>query len=1857
MKRINKYKMIASVMVLFLVVSLIPFTQILSANEKRLEVTFVEEKVDETTSKIKMEIKAQQHYTVNAITLPSNEIVSEDNLQSDEVGNIISEYATSKNGSYKFKVQFQEKVFKENVYIETKNYEEEYSYTVASFKAKEDVAIAEDNAIQMERLSQVYTVGEDYIKNTGEISSITLSNTSNPTNVMDAGKNSTIKANLVTRLKAGTTGVSATKVWMGVRIELPKYSSAQGEWLITAGTYGWLTDLATGTKAVQPMLKNNVWVLEGRVLMQDNGSIVVPGNINIEFGISNSYGVNDESQNIKISSWFYSDDSVVESTNALQVKLKATPIYDIRNVNLAVNQVLSGYYNKTTNDFSVFRPSNMSGYTYGRIYRSGAAVIKVDPGNEALSAVDPVSYDMTYKVTKKDKNGNTVEENDADLQPILLGSKQNLSTQTESQLTNSIIRDMTFGGLVDLNLSLSSNGQGAYTFSEPTANKLHVSMYLDAPSLSMNSRNPGEISLLFVPLDTNDTATTNRKLVVEYENFNATSYTGVPITDSNMGNNITSYNVTPYILDANGDGGAPNFKMNNSITTSGADTKIMSHGGSGVMKGMLTIGDNSRVLDYNINAINTLVKFDAGIKINKVTSNVKKEQYTGSINVLYAVKSDGTKWQNDYEMNQTQDDALRYYNSVQEAEANGVIVGVLFESRGGVWISETMFQMAIINFVEENVKTESIAMVTDMKIWRGSKRLSESDTYKNTNGAAVSKFAITPTESLFPYESVGNTSGYYQRWQWQSDGTYKKGDQNEFGDTLFVVGQSIVGNNVDSKVLNGSNKTSKVSTYTISNKERISDRVFSFDVKNPGNNDIRLSVNLHTAWQGNSDKLTPTGKVLLSTKDNPVVYTPNANPAMAGTFSGGIEINPNDFTINGEGQYQIYFSLLIGTPDNVATDIDQGTYQNSTVLTMYNESKKFAELGSNMQHYQATVVKFDINGVNKRALNKAAKDEVGYELSFTSGSQKMDNVFMLDVLPFNGDGRGSNFNGTFKVKNNIVPVNLITLDASNCKVDMYYTVDAAIQTAGVDNAYATVDIFKGKTVADMSDGMIAGNSKWYQAIDNGDGTWSIPGALTPTAILFCGNLAEKSEARIELTLSLSGQKQNDVYTNTATGLVDGWNKPQETSKTPVSIVSRTIMGTAWIDEDNNHLFSNVDSVMPNVEVTLYKKDGTQITKNVENETYQVKTNSKGEYAFTKVPFNAEGYYVCFSNATFATQYSAVQQYANGATNATQKNDDSDTKAIINSGVIETMQSDVFELYSDEGLVNESIVEQKYTIDSGVKRATIEFAFNVSEKDIVVPINTSIADIKQIINAKAKITVDGLDNDISDTIDYSEFDAFNTNQFGNTITFTLRVKNPLTLKMETKQIKVKIADAVIISTSDLNLVVGDSFDPLTGVTIKDSDGNTIPVTNAMIKANTVPLVNGNATQRGNYIITYEFEDARGHKASYTRNVHVHDKLQLEGLKRVDVIQNNTTFKPNTAKAYYINSNGERLEVVVNYPSSIDLSVVKKNKIALNAIHPINNVLTNGVQEIYVHGDIEIQKPNPTTIKKVKQTISILDITSASYLHVNDDGTISRKKVELTCETPNVTSDEIGFIDTKIQAKVTVVNGLDNSKSDIIRVGFEGYPYIEAISSLTFTGKVDSLETIKKQLQAKAMLQNADGSRLDLTNRIDYSDLTKINLETGGTYTVTLSVKDKDGNVAIKMINITIKNEKPVETERVIVVAKDIPLSKTINGITNDLVKSFISAKTESGKNLDFEIVEHNVEGKVGTYYAKIRFMDGSELTVEINVVDDLRAGIDPPHTGIEDCQIQWYLLILFALFGIYATVTMLYKNRENNKTEK
>ncbi|MDT2602586.1 SpaA isopeptide-forming pilin-related protein, partial [Enterococcus hulanensis] len=240
------------------------------------------------------------------------------------------------------------------------------------------------------------------------------------------------------------------------------------------------------------------------------------------------------------------------------------------------------------------------------------------------------------------------------------------------------------------------------------------------------------------------------------------------------------------------------------------------------------------------------------------------------------------------------------------------------------------------------------------------------------------------------------------------------------------------------------------------------------------------------------------------------------------------------------------------------------------------------------------------------AANPAASNDITYKITLENNStDKLLNVRVVDVMPYNGDILQSNFDGSYTVKK------IKVVEGSG---DITYTKDP-VSDKFRDNPN---EIYGwGPYVPDVSSPTIIENAKGF--------------------LVSTDELAVGDKLTFEVTISPKNQKAGNIYRNRAT-FNSNLNLPVSSNIVQTQVLGRDLTGYVWYDDDYNGLINSGEDPVGNIPVKLYRtsyENGSYTKQLVKksltgqdfvdgNNDSLIKTGSDGKYKFSNLP---EGEYI------------------------------------------------------------------------------------------------------------------------------------------------------------------------------------------------------------------------------------------------------------------------------------------------------------------------------------------------------------------------------------------------------------------------------------------------------------------------------------------------------------------------------------------------------------------------------------------------------------------------------------------------------
>ena len=1111
----------------------------------------------------------------------------------------------------------------------------------------------EHNVVYQENTDRIY--GDDYVPGNGSVHSVLTSDKENPTIQTYSSEAVSLTSTLSMAEDSVYTGFEHAVIMHEFRVKTPLPDGGTVDFT----SYGaWLSNAKKQTVTING---EKYLVLTG----EENATAAMPGLTQQTLGIQLKNGTNGEKVEIETRSWLKGDSAPEEFKDRItyNVVSKIDKMYDIyaySNNNGMVRggeitqegTVISGYYNRNTGAFyptaAAKENAGDTDAVYGRVLIGFTTLFgysKPHPNNEhygpapvgveRLDPTVPQTWSLDYRVDV-DTDGTIVQETDPAYKPVFIDAKI-ISNSSKTGAING--RDLTLGGnisaakgsyiaytgTVGIQLSLTARNQYVMftnnTLSgNDTGSTVNYSVVANEANRNYAYYGCTVASLFFVPCNPSDGENVKRTLTLQAHDLKVTGISGRTADDKREDNNTVTYGVARKI-EPSGDG------ISQSISEYGSVSRAV----NGVARPYLHLSvPQSFMQNAEITGVNQLLKFETS-HIKMLNENAPTNEFGGNAksHVVYACKPDGSTWSSREEMFSTHSGDLVYFDTLAAAEAFGTPVGILFEYRDGL-LTHTGLTNRMMG--KNTGKAGTAVVCLDTELWWNDNV--NNTTFYGSNGTKVSNI---PDPSKKIYASDGGT---YKESTFPAN-KVKIEDQNgtKYGMTYNFIGYIYGGS---AYILNGSNPSETATTtqqrpswFTITNNERIvackGNLYVRYDVE--GEEDPMADVELYIdGIKDNQGKMQRVGNIYIADKNAKVTFDPESNSFMSSDPSFHVIEDIKNMVFHGGGEYAIYFTMHIGNEESLAGEPALGTDEIKMTIKPKDSNQVMSPGEHNYNYGNATwqffpaIQKSSSIGVAKTPLDTvvAPNEEIGYRLTATSLKDDYENYSMIDVLPFNGDKRGTQLDGFYALKGDGVTVSLSTSEASiRSKFTLWYTTDEKIRTAGTEGGIPKA--------SEIGSGFDPNNSlgvTWKQMASTettSDKTQTITGTVTdgeiPTAIVLCGFFGRNERYSVSLSFEVQNDKHGNIFANNATSYAPAFEEDTVSTTTIIRVVQKHIDGNVWLDKNDDGIRGDDEPILPGIKVSLYDDETSElITQNVYGEAYgDVITDADGHYEFKDVP--------------------------------------------------------------------------------------------------------------------------------------------------------------------------------------------------------------------------------------------------------------------------------------------------------------------------------------------------------------------------------------------------------------------------------------------------------------------------------------------------------------------------------------------------------------------------------------------------------------------------------------------------------------
>ena len=638
--------------------------------------------------------------------------------------------------------------------------------------------------------------------------------------------------------------------------------------------------------------------------------------------------------------------------------------------------------------------------------------------------------------------------------------------------------------------------------------------------------------------------------------------------------------------------------------------------------------------DYDIYTANKFIKFD-GEGFEPVYFDDGSKYKTSGMNgkaefkVWYVTKPDGTNWINQEEMNNGNIEDMEIYETIEEIPKEKKCIGIYVETISG-YIARSSGGNNILQILLKIKETAEIGKTYGItqRTWYWKEEL-DRDIYtiENKDIKYLEDWPETEWDS-------GNRN--YIKTEYDENGQMVAGTHSGgsgWGNTVLVVGANLYGSiKIADLNADGGTKTN----YDLGKNEEIV--TYSLEPKLDANENLASQI----------EDITLKAKVILPD---------GLSYELGSSRRGGKEYTEPEITENADGTTTLVWYINGVTSGQEIEPIEFGAkiskssdhgmqYTTTFIISEHVGENGITKIGNSEISNRTSTVAINIINLASFRLYKEAitpiteKDgEIQYRITgINTTDVVLPDFVLLDIMPYNkkgnaesgaqgeqdnGDGRGTEYAGTYTIEKIVITQNIEGKARDNSNLKVYYTQDEQVKTANAkDENIGEAGIWKEvqETNTSTENSINAINTKSYNlnVEQANDGV---------TGIAIKGELAGQTEIVVDIYIKTNGNQVEDKYVNSATAQTQTITEVVQTSQEKAQVIGRTISGKVWLDENYNNIIDNNEDLgninKEEIWIKLYKenenKELEEVT-NVDGEKVEaINPDETGYYEFTHLP--------------------------------------------------------------------------------------------------------------------------------------------------------------------------------------------------------------------------------------------------------------------------------------------------------------------------------------------------------------------------------------------------------------------------------------------------------------------------------------------------------------------------------------------------------------------------------------------------------------------------------------------------------------
>ena len=1232
--------------------------------------------------------------------------------------------------------------------------------------------------------------------------------------------------------------------------------------------------------------------------------------------------------------------------------------------------------------------------------------------------------------------------------------------------------------------------------------------------------------------------------------------------------------------------------------------------------------------DDDIYTANRFVKFD-GEGYEPVYfsdgSKYKTQSMSGNakFKVWYVTKKDGTNWVSQEEMNNGNIEDMDIYENIEDIPKDKVCIGMYFETISGYISKESGINNELyfmLKIRETATIGKTYGMTQSTVLWK--------------EALDRSIYTITNTDIKYledwPTPEWNYSNRQYVKTEYDENGKIISGTHNGgslYGNTILVVGANLHGN---------------IKSVDENNAEKV-----NYDL---GKNENTVTYSVEPQLDANTN--------LSAQIENVTLKAEVTLPLGLTYIPGSCEYGEPEVTDNSDGTQTLVWHIYGVTSGqnidpikfDVQIDNESANGQQYTAKFVISEvigSDGISKIGNSEIDFRTTTETINIINLASHRLYKEVETpiiekngQIKYTISYVNNTEDAVSDFqLLDILPYNGDSRGTNFVGTYNVSS----------------INVTETIGGSAQETSNLKLYTT----NSDTVRSMDSKNtgIGTDSIWAEK--------AIGNTLNESATGFAikGELAGKAKLEIEVTLNTSGNTAENVYANNAMAQVYTESEQMQTGTVRSQVVSRKIQGKVWEDSNRNGIMDTGEELLAGVVVKL-------LNSTTSAEVARTTTNAEGEYEFTDL---AKGTYKVEVETDITHELTDKEVGTNREINSKFNQDIEQTDEITK---LNTIQSP--EIIEDN--VNAGIRLKEAEITSNISKTGTD---KITSKDDVVTYAINYKTTIDTYRGNAKVTiVDELPYKID--LQKSNLDGGTYDEETQTITWVESISDIDTYTNGPKDIDISKNITVVYTNLD---VTKESFDNKAQATILldatdqqedteevkvttttefkvdvtvtktwDHTNNiyTIPdsvilqVKNGDKVVRTQTVTSANAVDGNQNVWSYTFTDLdkydeNGNEITYTAgeaevtsgNLSYYkatvDGTNITNTYNGPVISQSKSFATENGLSYVVEGEKITYTVTVKNNGGVAKDVTVQDSVPEGTTFVENSIKVNNSETSYTESDLnsgitvnvaeksQITVSFEVTVNYAKDEFTIKNVATVDGKNTNEteipyvkpdpkvESTLAKNGTDKVTSKDQVVNYEVKYLatvnDFKGTAKVTIVDTLpyaidvSNSKLDngTYNPDNNTITWEQEIDVDTFATDVAKDIAITKSIEVKYIYGDINETTGKMLNTVN----SKIELiETEGEDPVLTDEKESEKETLIEIPAEVIVHHYICDAETDTYTTIKLAPDKTIDGIIgqnytttkSDQVPSNYSCVNEQPENYAGKMTEDTIE--VNYYYSLI-----------------------------------------------------------------